>query len=71
MKDKTFYQKVEVMQGEPSFFSINIKNPFQGSERFKINIYDEEMVKYNEISIVRNIKEMQHWDSNGMFNYIN
>ena len=61
------------MQGEPTFFQISIRNPFSGTERFSIKMKDESEDKFafKEVIMITDIKEMQHWDSEGLFNFVN
>ena len=48
------------MQGEPSFFTVKLKNPFPDEEIMFVNIIDpiEESLGIKEVRLIKNLNEL-------------
>ncbi|CDW89092.1 UNKNOWN [Stylonychia lemnae] len=67
------HKSIDVRQGEPSFYILEIKNPYEADEIFTVEIKDEVIISLDlepEVKIITDINELKFWVSKGFYHQI-
>ena len=58
----TKVKSLDIRQGEPTFFIVELKNPFKENEIFKVVIKDEKSPTHSdEVRLILDLDELKYW----------
>eukprot|EP00347_Sterkiella_histriomuscorum_P023297 403335185 len=63
-------KSLDVRQGEPTFYVLEIKNPLRTDEIFNVQVRDQLIEQLDiepEIQLVKNLEELQYWTELGFY----
>ena len=65
----TQYQYIDIRRNEPSFFKIELKNPYEYNEFYNLTLEDEDSKFSHEVSLIKSIDELEMWYQQGHYEY--